>query len=55
MKAIISAATNIFADVVYFIFSPGKKKPALGGLFLDDVSQGMNANSLRIILIIRPS
>ncbi|MDT7479455.1 MULTISPECIES: hypothetical protein [Citrobacter freundii complex] len=29
MKAIISAATNIFADVVYFMFSPGKKNPAL--------------------------
>ncbi len=29
MKAIISAATNSFADVVYFMFSPGKKIPAL--------------------------
>ncbi|WP_261400154.1 hypothetical protein [Citrobacter werkmanii] len=28
MKAIISAAINSFADVVYFMFSPGKKNPA---------------------------
>lgn len=25
VNAIISAATNSFADVVYFMFSPGKK------------------------------
>ncbi|QTZ83118.1 hypothetical protein [Salmonella phage vB_SalP_ABTNLsp11242] len=31
MKAIISAATNSFADVVYFMFSPGKKEPGRTG------------------------
>ncbi|EEC0278686.1 hypothetical protein GKU98_06755 [Salmonella enterica] len=28
MKAMISAATNSFADVVYFMFSPGKRMPS---------------------------